>query len=80
MSDIVLLKTVLPICFYSGLFTIICQNGVVLGEMGVAYIEIKPPIIGGIMKVKSANRLMSIIDEIWVIHLQEVDTLLMIGI
>jgi hypothetical protein len=27
-----------------------------------------------------ANRLMSIIDEIWVIHLQKVDTLLMIGI
>jgi hypothetical protein len=26
------------------------------------------------------NRLMSIIDEIWVIHLQKVDTLLMIGI
>jgi hypothetical protein len=39
-----------------------------------------PPIIGGIMKVKRANRLMSIIDEIWVIHLQKVDTLLMIGI
>ena len=39
-------------------------------------------IIGGIMKVKRANRLMSIIDEIWVIviHLQKVDTLLMIGI
>ena len=36
-----------------------------------------PPIIGGIMKVKRANRLMSIIDEIWVIHLQKVDTLLM---
>jgi hypothetical protein len=32
------------------------------------------------MKVKWANRLMSIIDEIWVIHLQKVDTLLMIGI
>jgi hypothetical protein len=34
------------------------------------------------MKVKRANRLMSlsIIDEIWVIHLQKVDTLLMIGI
>jgi hypothetical protein len=31
------------------------------------------------MKVKRANRLMSIIDEIWVIHLQKVDTLLMIG-
>jgi hypothetical protein len=30
------------------------------------------------MKVKRANRLMSIIDEIWVIHLQKV--LLMIGI
>ena len=28
------------------------------------------------MKVKRANRLMSIIDEIWVIHLQKVDTLL----
>jgi hypothetical protein len=27
-----------------------------------------------------ANRLMPIIDEIWVIHLQKVDTLLMIGI
>jgi hypothetical protein len=38
-----------------------------------------PPIIGGILKVKRANRLMSIIDEIWVIHLQKVDTLLMIG-
>jgi hypothetical protein len=39
-------------------------------------------IIGGIMKVKRANRLLSIIDEIWVIviHLQKVDTLLMIGI
>jgi hypothetical protein len=32
------------------------------------------------MKVKRANRLMSIIDEIWVIHLQKVDTLLMIGL
>jgi hypothetical protein len=32
------------------------------------------------MKAKRANRLMSIIDEIWVIHLQKVDTLLMIGI
>jgi hypothetical protein len=32
------------------------------------------------MKAKKANRLMSIIDEIWVIHLQKVDTLLMIGI
>jgi len=32
------------------------------------------------MKVKRANRLMSIIDEIWVIHLQKVDTLSMIGI
>jgi hypothetical protein len=32
------------------------------------------------MKVKWANRLMSIIDEILVIHLQKVDTLLMIGI
>jgi hypothetical protein len=31
-------------------------------------------------KVKRANRLVSIIDEIWVIHLQKVDTLLMIGI
>jgi hypothetical protein len=31
------------------------------------------------MKVKRANRLMSIIDEIWEIHLQKVDTLLMIG-
>jgi hypothetical protein len=33
------------------------------------------------MKVKRPNRLMSIIDEIWVIHvhLQKVDTLLMIG-
>jgi hypothetical protein len=30
------------------------------------------------MKVKRENRLMSIIDEIWVIHLQKV--LLMIGI
>jgi len=39
-----------------------------------------PLIIGGIMKVKRANRLMSIIDEILVIHLQKVDTLLMIGI
>jgi hypothetical protein len=38
------------------------------------------PIIGGIMKVKRANRLMSIIDGIWVIHLQKVNTLLMIGI
>ena len=38
------------------------------------------PIICGIMKVKRANRLMSINDEIWVIHLQNVDTLLMIGI
>jgi hypothetical protein len=32
------------------------------------------------MKVKRANQLMSIIDEIWVIHLQKVDTLLMTGI
>ena len=32
------------------------------------------------MKVKRANRLMSIIDEIWVLHLQKFDTLLMIGI
>jgi hypothetical protein len=32
------------------------------------------------MKVKKANRLMPIIDEKWVIHLQKVDTLLMIGI
>jgi hypothetical protein len=32
------------------------------------------------MKVKRANQLMSIIDEIWVIHLQTVDTLAMIGI
>ena len=32
------------------------------------------------MKVKRANRLMSIIDEIWVIHLQKVDTLSTIGI
>jgi hypothetical protein len=32
------------------------------------------------MKVKRANRLMSIIYEIWGIHLQKVDTLLMIGI
>ena len=31
------------------------------------------------MKVKRANRLISIIDEIWVIHLQKVDTLLLIG-
>jgi len=31
------------------------------------------------MKVKRANRLMSIIDEIWVIHLQKVDTLSTIG-
>jgi hypothetical protein len=46
-------------------------------EMGVAYLEI---IIGGIMKVKRANQVMSIIDEIWVINLQKVDTLLMIGI
>ena len=38
------------------------------------------PIIGGVMKVKKANRLMPIIDEKWVIHLQKVDTLLMIGI
>jgi hypothetical protein len=34
----------------------------------------------GIMKVERENWLMSIIDEIWVIHLQKVDTLLMIGI
>jgi hypothetical protein len=40
-------------------------------EMGVAYLEIK---------VKRANRLISIIDEIWVIHLQKVNTLLMTGI
>jgi hypothetical protein len=32
------------------------------------------------MKVKRANRLMSIIDEIWVMHLQKVDTLLITGI
>jgi hypothetical protein len=32
------------------------------------------------MNVKSANRLMPIIGEIWVIYLQKVDTLLMIGI
>jgi hypothetical protein len=32
------------------------------------------------MKIKRANRLMSIIDEMWVMHLQKVDTLLMIGI
>jgi hypothetical protein len=32
------------------------------------------------MKVKRANQVMSIIDEIWVINLQKVDTLLMIGI
>ena len=32
------------------------------------------------MKVKRANPLMSIIDEIWVIHLQKIDTLLMIDI
>ena len=32
------------------------------------------------MKVKRANRLMPIIDEICVMHLQKVDTLLMIGI
>jgi hypothetical protein len=32
------------------------------------------------MKVRRANRLMLIIDEIWVIYLQNVDTLLMIGI
>ena len=32
------------------------------------------------MKVKRVNRLMSIIDEIWGIHLQKFDTLLMIGI
>ena len=32
------------------------------------------------MKVKKAYRLMSIIDEIWMIHLQKIDTLLMIGI
>jgi hypothetical protein len=31
-------------------------------------------------EVQKGNRLMSIIDEIWVIHLQKVDTLLMIGI
>jgi hypothetical protein len=43
-------------------------------------LESWPPIIGGIMKVKRANRLMSIIDQIWVIHLQKVDTLSMIGI
>ena len=41
-------------------------------------IEFWLPIIGGIMKVKMVNRLMSIIDEICVIHLQKVDTLLMI--
>ena len=40
----------------------------------------RKPHNGGIMKVKRANRLMSIIDEIWVIHLQKVDALLMIGI
>ena len=44
------------------------------------YFESWPPIIGWIMKVKRANRLISIIDEIWVIHLQKVDTLLLIGI
>jgi hypothetical protein len=38
------------------------------------------PIIGGIMKVKRANRLMSIIDKIWVMHLQKVNILSMIGI
>ena len=32
------------------------------------------------MKVKRTNRLMSIIDEIWVIQLQIVETLIMIGI
>jgi hypothetical protein len=32
------------------------------------------------MKVKRVNRLMLIIDEIWVKYLQKVDTLLMIGI
>jgi hypothetical protein len=32
------------------------------------------------MKVKRENRLMSIIDETWMIDLQQVDTLLMIGI
>ena len=32
------------------------------------------------MKVKRANRLMSIIDKIWVIHLQKVNILSMIGI
>jgi hypothetical protein len=32
------------------------------------------------MKVKRTNRLMSIIDEIWVIQLQKVETLIMIGI
>ena len=32
------------------------------------------------MKVKRGNQLMSIIDEIWVVLLQKVDTLLMIGI
>ena len=32
------------------------------------------------MKVKKAYRLMSIINEIWVMHQQKVDTLLMIGI
>jgi hypothetical protein len=32
------------------------------------------------MKVKRENRLMLIIDEIWAMHLQKVDTLLMIGI
>ena len=32
------------------------------------------------MKIKRANQLMSIIDEIWVMHLQKVDTLLMVCI
>jgi hypothetical protein len=44
--------------------------------LAVAYLEINKRI----MNVKWANRLMSIIDEIWVMHLQKVDTLLMIGI
>jgi hypothetical protein len=36
--------------------------------------------LGRFNRLYGANRLMSIIDEIWAIHLQKVDTLLMIGI
>ena len=52
----------------------------VYGRIGIWPNCLESPITDGIMKDKSANRLMSIIDEIWVIHLQKVDTLLMIGI